>query len=82
MPTNEKNHIETDNSPRRGRRVLFVCLGNICRSPAAEGVMRALIDQNGESALWEIDSAAPAAGTWGSSPTNACASTPAGAASS
>lgn len=57
MPTNEKNHIETDNSPRRGRRVLFVCLGNICRSPAAEGVMRALIDQNGESALWEIDSA-------------------------
>ncbi len=24
------------------RRVLFVCLGNICRSPAAEGVVRAL----------------------------------------
>ncbi|WP_188476081.1 low molecular weight protein-tyrosine-phosphatase [Primorskyibacter flagellatus] len=24
------------------RRILFVCLGNICRSPAAEGVMRAL----------------------------------------
>lgn len=23
-------------------RVLFVCLGNICRSPAAEGIMRAL----------------------------------------
>ncbi len=23
-------------------RILFVCLGNICRSPAAEGVMRAL----------------------------------------
>ncbi|MEL6839634.1 MAG: low molecular weight phosphotyrosine protein phosphatase, partial [Pseudomonadota bacterium] len=23
-------------------RVLFVCLGSICRSPAAEGVMRAL----------------------------------------
>ncbi|UYV36688.1 low molecular weight phosphotyrosine protein phosphatase [Rhodobacteraceae bacterium D3-12] len=25
-------------------RVLFVCLGNICRSPAAEGVFRALSD--------------------------------------
>ncbi len=24
------------------RRILFVCLGNICRSPAAEGVVRAL----------------------------------------
>lgn len=25
------------------RRVLFVCLGNICRSPAAEGVVRAIV---------------------------------------
>lgn len=25
----------------RPRRILFVCLGNICRSPAAEGVVRA-----------------------------------------
>ncbi|MGJ8623228.1 MAG: low molecular weight protein-tyrosine-phosphatase [Yoonia sp.] len=32
-------------------RVLFVCLGNICRSPAAEGVMRALAPD------WTIDSA-------------------------
>lgn len=30
-----------------GRRVLFVCLGNICRSPLAEGVMRHLADQAG-----------------------------------
>lgn len=28
-------------------RVLFVCLGNICRSPAAEGVMRALVEAEG-----------------------------------
>ncbi|WP_395737800.1 low molecular weight protein-tyrosine-phosphatase [Prosthecobacter sp.] len=28
-------------------RLLFVCLGNICRSPAAEGVMRALIESEG-----------------------------------
>ena len=32
-------------------RILFVCLGNICRSPAAEGVMREL------SPDWTIDSA-------------------------
>ena len=32
-------------------RVLFVCLGNICRSPAAEGVMRKLAPD------WTIDSA-------------------------
>lgn len=28
-------------------RLLFVCLGNICRSPAAEGVMRALVEAKG-----------------------------------
>ncbi|PCI23649.1 MAG: phosphotyrosine protein phosphatase [SAR324 cluster bacterium] len=29
------------------KKVLFVCLGNICRSPTAEGVMKALIKQQG-----------------------------------
>lgn len=38
-------------------RMLFVCLGNICRSPAAEGVMRAIVEAGGDSARWEIDSA-------------------------
>lgn len=33
-------------------RVLCVCLGNICRSPAAEGVLRALHPD------WQVDSAA------------------------
>lgn len=28
------------------KSILFVCLGNICRSPAAEGIMRALIQNN------------------------------------
>ena len=37
--------------------VLFVCLGNICRSPAAEGVMQAIVDSEGASARWHIDSA-------------------------
>jgi low molecular weight protein-tyrosine phosphatase len=36
-------------------RILFVCLGNICRSPAAEGVLRDLAQQDG--AALTIDSA-------------------------
>ncbi len=36
-------------------RVLFVCLGNICRSPTAEGVMQHLVDQAGADI--ELDSA-------------------------
>ena len=38
-------------------KILFVCLGNICRSPAAEGVMRRLVDEAGVSPYFEIDSA-------------------------
>lgn len=37
--------------------ILFVCLGNICRSPAAEGVMQALVDEEGAAARFTIDSA-------------------------
>ncbi|MDE6498046.1 MAG: low molecular weight phosphotyrosine protein phosphatase [Muribaculaceae bacterium] len=39
------------------KRILFVCLGNICRSPAANGVMQAIVDAGGDSARWVIDSA-------------------------
>ncbi len=42
-------------------RVCFVCLGNICRSPTAEGVMRHLLEQEGLSAEVEVDSAGTAA---------------------
>ena len=38
-------------------RILFVCLGNICRSPAAEGIMRDIVESRGDSAHWQIDSA-------------------------
>lgn len=38
-------------------RVLFVCLGNICRSPAADGVMKALVREHSDDARWDIDSA-------------------------
>jgi protein-tyrosine phosphatase len=42
-------------------RVCFVCLGNICRSPTAEGVMRHLVQQAGRAEGFEIDSAGTAA---------------------
>lgn len=38
-------------------KILFVCLGNICRSPAAEGIMLDIIEQHGDNANWVIDSA-------------------------
>jgi protein-tyrosine phosphatase len=38
-------------------RLLFVCLGNICRSPMAEGVFRRVAEEEGVAHLFEIDSA-------------------------
>jgi low molecular weight protein-tyrosine phosphatase len=38
-------------------RILFVCLGNICRSPMAEGVLRRVAQEAGMAHLFEIDSA-------------------------
>jgi protein-tyrosine phosphatase len=43
-------------------RVLFVCLGNICRSPTAEGVMRKLVADAGLEDRVEVDSAGT--GSW------------------
>jgi protein-tyrosine phosphatase len=41
-------------------KILMVCLGNICRSPLAQGVMQHLSDQHGLG--WQIDSAGT--GNW------------------
>jgi len=38
-------------------RLLFVCMGNICRSPTAEGVMRGLLREQGLEDAVEVDSA-------------------------
>ncbi|MER3536721.1 MAG: phosphotyrosine protein phosphatase [Thermus sp.] len=38
-------------------RVLFVCLGNICRSPMAKGIFLKLLRERGLSGRFEVDSA-------------------------
>jgi protein-tyrosine phosphatase len=43
-------------------RLCFVCLGNICRSPTAEGIMRTLVSQEGLDGHIDVESAGT--GTW------------------
>lgn len=46
---------------RKPVKILFVCLGNICRSPAAEGVMGRIVEEHGRAEDFVLDSA----GTYG-----------------
>lgn len=39
------------------KKILFVCLGNICRSPSAEAVFKKLVENKGLAKQFEIDSA-------------------------
>lgn len=39
-------------------KVLFVCLGNICRSPMAKYIFKDLIEKQGETSNFKVDSAA------------------------
>ena len=65
MTINDKllDHLPTINAMRHRYaeslpvRVLFVCLGNICRSPAAQGILQACINKHGDTDAWIIDSA-------------------------
>lgn len=43
-------------------RILFICLGNICRSPAADGIMHQLVTDRGLDEEFYIDSAG--IGSW------------------
>jgi protein-tyrosine phosphatase len=38
-------------------KILFVCMGNICRSPTAEGVFRAMLAREAPDLVVEVDSA-------------------------
>ncbi len=50
------------------QKILFVCLGNICRSPAADGLLHSMAERRGVSHLLEIDSAGTYAGHAGELP--------------
>ena len=61
-----KRNPKTMNTPdqlngTKKYKVLFVCLGNICRSPAAHGIFEHIVACNGMSDRIEVDSA----GTYG-----------------
>ena len=43
------------------KKVLFVCLGNICRSPMGEGALKYLVKKRGISNRYRIDSAGTSA---------------------
>lgn len=54
-------------------RILFVCLGNICRSPAADGIMHDMVEKQGVADRFMIDSAGTYGGHRGELPMHACA---------
>ena len=61
MVNHNVNHktIELINSLKNKEkiRILFVCLGNICRSPAADGIMHSIVEERGVAHRFELDSA-------------------------
>jgi protein-tyrosine phosphatase len=46
-----------EQSGAKNIKILFVCLGNICRSPLAQTIMQQLVDEKGLHNKYEIDSA-------------------------
>ena len=50
--------ISCINMKSSNHTVLFICLGNICRSPAAEGIMKSKVEEKGLASQFYIDSAA------------------------
>ncbi len=54
--------VDTHNSDSDRTSVLFVCLGNICRSPLAEGIFDHLVHEAGLDERFDIDSAGT--GAW------------------
>lgn len=53
--------VESPITKENPYKICFVCLGNICRSPTAEGIFQHLIDEAGLSNFFEIDSAGTSA---------------------
>ena len=44
-------------SPGQSIKVIFVCMGNICRSPTAHGVFQAMVDEQGLAGVIKVESA-------------------------
>ena len=57
MVLNQKSANIKDFLGKKVVKILFVCMGNICRSPTAEGVFRKLILEKNLEQFFEIDSA-------------------------
>ncbi len=53
--TTKTNEMALENDKQH--KVLFICLGNICRSPAAEGIMKHIVSEAGMDDRFVIDSA-------------------------
>jgi low molecular weight protein-tyrosine phosphatase len=64
----QAHHLEWEMLVRPPASVLFVCLGNICRSPLAEGVFRAVAEARGQGGDVLIDSAGTGGWHAGSAP--------------
>ena len=62
--------------PSRPVRVLFVCLGNICRSPSAEGLFRHYVASQAPKETTRSTPQASSLTTKASSPTGVCVPTP------
>ena len=60
------NYNELNNNKKY--KVLFVCLGNICRSPAAHGIFEHIVRANGMQDKIEVDSAGTYSGHRGEMP--------------
>ena len=69
LHVNHKNmNTSNDLNINNKYKVLFVCLGNICRSPAAQGVFEHIVRENGMSDRIEADSAGTYSGHRGELP--------------
>ena len=57
MSHSRNKELKSSQHDHKKIRVLFVCLGNICRSPAAEGIMAGKIENHDLQDVIEVDSA-------------------------
>ena len=71
----------TQDDGRNPLRILLVCMGNICRSPLAHGVVRQRLRDEGIAARVELDSAGTHGYHAGSPPDERAQARPRGAAS-